>query len=592
MIAAGEVVERPQSVVKELMENAIDAKAKRITIELLDSGIKEIKISDDGIGMSHEDALMCFSRHATSKIKNEYDLFRIETLGFRGEAIPSIASVSKFKLETSNGIESTRVIYQAGKKVLEEPCAMNRGTVISVTNLFYNVPARLKYLKTLPQELSSISFLVSKYILANPQISFTLINNKKVIYKTSGNSDLVQIFGELYGLEVARSLMTDFFEGDGYKAKVTLCKGIVSRANKLEITTIINGRYVKSNLLNNAIIESYKTYIPEGRFPIALINFEMDPLLLDVNVHPTKMMVKISGEKEISDILRSVCRGLLEKNNHIPSAMPQAETYIKEDIFEFTKKMEEIPLEDKDIPFKEEFHNLEKNEDNTYTLKEEKTYNLNEELKDYNLEPVEVKEVKEKDPLKLPTLLYIGQVHGTYLVFQTEDGMYLMDQHAAAERINYEYYYDILKNPLKGRTELLVPIDIEVKEEEAIFIQTHEKDFKDLGLVLSQISQRSFLIREIPLWLHIDDATDLVFSLLNNCKKENELNIMKYRDELSKQIACKASIKANHAIRKEEVDYFIEGLKKCKNPYTCPHGRPTIIKFSIKDLEKMFKRVI
>ena len=318
MIAAGEVVEKPASVVKELVENSIDAHATSITINLLESGTKLIEVIDNGDGMSSEDAKLCFQRHATSKIKNEYDLFRIATLGFRGEAIPSIASVSKFSLFTSNGIESTNVNYNAGKLISVEPCAMNKGTKIDVENLFFNVPARLKYLRSLKTELNSISYLISKFILANPSLSFKLTNDGKVIYKTTGSNDLIEVFGELYGLNVARNLLTDSWESEGYKIEATIGKNMISRSNNMEISTIINGRFVRSNVISEAVTEAYKTLIPEGRYPIALISIDIDPLLIDVNVHPSKMTIKIANEREIGSIITQRLRRLLESNNLIP----------------------------------------------------------------------------------------------------------------------------------------------------------------------------------------------------------------------------------------------------------------------------------
>jgi DNA mismatch repair protein MutL len=321
MIAAGEVVEKPSSVVKELVENSIDAGATSITINLLESGTKLIEIIDNGCGMSSEDAKMCFSRHATSKIKSQYDLFRIGTLGFRGEAIPSIASISKFSLYTCDGNESTNINYNAGKLVSVEPCAMNKGTKIDVENLFYNVPARLKYLKSLKSELASISYLISKFILANPSISFKLTNDSKTIYQTNGTSDITQVFGEIYGLNVARNLVSTSFKEMGYDAELVCAKNMISRSNKLDITTIVNGRFVKSNVINDAVCNAYKTLIPEGRYPICLIRINIDPLLIDVNVHPSKMTIKIANEQEMANLIESHIKEAILEENLIPDAV-------------------------------------------------------------------------------------------------------------------------------------------------------------------------------------------------------------------------------------------------------------------------------
>lgn len=597
MIAAGEVVERPSSVVKELVENAIDAGAKNISISLIDSGVKEIIIEDDGCGMSRDDAKLCFSRHATSKIKNEYDLFRIQTLGFRGEAIPSIASVSTFTLLTSDGAEATKVIYKGGHLEDIAPASRSKGTTIKVEGLFYNVPARLKYLKSLPSELGSITYLVSKYILANPNISFTLKNNERLIYKTLGNGDLVRIFGELYGLEVAKGLLRKNYEGNGYKIDLSICKSVVSRANKLEITTIVNDRYVKSNPIIEAIIKGYHTYIPEGRYPIALCNITIDPTLIDVNVHPTKMQIKISNEEEMASVVEKLTNELLKSASMIPDIKPiedAPKSYAKQNIFN-------------DVIFKEEVSRPQINnssyqdditKENDY-LKEASS-KLDELLNSANTykdeikpeEKTETKEETKKDDNIIPYLEYCGSVHGTYLIFQNEEGMYLMDQHAAAERINYEYYLEVLKNPTNASSLMLIPLHLEFTASEMISIKENLITFEELGFKLEQASPTSFFVGEYPMWLHVDDCEDFLRNILYNAYRDKQFTIEKYRDRLAAEIACKASIKANHAIKKEEIDTLLENLRKCKNPYTCPHGRPTIIKITTLELEKMFKRVM
>lgn len=617
MIAAGEVVEKPSSVVKELVENSIDAGASQITINLQESGTKLIEVIDNGSGMSEEDAKMCFSRHATSKIKNQYDLFRISTLGFRGEAIPSIASVSKFSLFTSDGNESTNVNYNAGKLVSVLPCAMNRGTKIVVENLFFNVPARLKYLKSLKSELGSITFLISKFILANPGLSFTLTNDKKVIYKTNGSNDIVEVFGELYGLNVARNLVTDSFKEEGYAVNLTCGKNMISRSNKLELTTIVNGRFVKSNVINDAVCEAYKTLIPEGRYPIALINITIDPLLIDVNVHPSKMTIKIANEREMASLLTSHIRKILISDNLIPDAVEQ-DGYKKASLLndlneaiDFNKigageKIQKVSSDVVNEPKEETFSfaSLIKGKEN----EEETSNQLNEEKSNYNIESLKIvndEDVKDIDstletiPLamrksndRIPNLNYIGQIHGTYLIFESEDGMYIMDQHAAAERINYEYYYNVLANPKNERIQLLVSENVELTKFEYDKMADLIPNFESLGFKLEPSGPQSYFVREIPTWVRLEDVSDFIHNLINDFKNNFNLQVMSYRDYISKQISCKASIKANHIISKEEVVALVKRLRECNNPFTCPHGRPTIIRYSKKDLEKMFMRIM
>lgn len=605
MIAAGEVVEKPSSVVKELVENAIDAGSTSIMISLVDSGTKEIIVEDNGIGMSVDDAKLCFSRHATSKIKNEYDLFRIQTLGFRGEAIPSIASVSKFTLVTSDGNESSKVVYKGGH--LEDIVAASRtkGTTIKVENLFYNVPARLKYLRSLPSELASITYLVSKYILANPNISFSLKNNGKDIYKTLGNGDITRIFGELYGVEVAKNLLSSSIEKDGYKVNLTICKSVVSRANKLEVTTIVNDRFVKSNAITDAIISGYHTYIPEGRYPIALCSVTIDPTLIDVNVHPTKMQIKISNEDEIASNICQMTKDLLKSASMIPDIKESEvvkKTYQKVDMFEQIYNIEEskieynAPIDDVDDK-KDNLPDIDTllKQANEYSLQKEEiiqeSTNEKQNIEESNVEQKNDDTIYEEKKT-LPYLEYCGQVHGTYLIFQNDEGMYLMDQHAAAERINYEYYLEVLKNPPKASSLLLVPINIEFSAAEMIKIAEHENEIINLGFKITESSPTSYYVREYPMWLHEEDCEDFIRNLLYDVCRDKEFTIEKYRDRLAAGIACKSSIKANHAIKREEVDELVSRLRKCQNPYTCPHGRPTIIKFTTLELEKMFKRVM
>lgn len=611
MIAAGEVVERPSSVVKELVENSIDARATHITINLLESGTKLIEVIDDGVGMSHDDAQMCFERHATSKIKNQYDLFRIGTLGFRGEAIPSIASVSKFNLYTSDGVDSTNVEYNAGKEVKVEPCAMNRGTRISVSNLFFNVPARLKYLKSLKSELGSITYLVSKFIIANPQISFKLTNDNKTIYNSNGSNDLVSVFGHLYGVNVAKNLVSDEFKEEGYKVYLLAAKNMISRANKLEITLIVNNRFVKSNVITDAVVQAYKTLIPEGRYPIALIKIDIDPLLIDVNVHPSKMQIKIAQENTIASLITEHLRKKLIEDNLIPDAVDdagykkatlldeynEAKSYDEiEAGYKVEKKNDEVKPyieEAKSYEVNEKQEELVLNEESVFSLKNLNSYGVKEEnvkVVDSNLETIPLS--MRYSERRIPELQYIGQIHGTYLIFESTDGMYIMDQHAAAERINYEYYYNILANPKSDRQTLIVPIKVELTKIESARVIDLLDEFKNLGFILSIENEDTVLINEMPTWVKIDDAEDFVHALISDYKNNFNLNVMSYRDNISKQISCKASIKANHKITLDEVNALVSRLRNCNNPFTCPHGRPTIIRYSKTDLEKMFMRIM
>lgn len=584
MIAAGEVVERPSSVVKELVENAIDANAKNITVELKLGGLDEIKIIDDGDGMDSEDVVLAFQPHATSKIKTEYDLARILSLGFRGEAIASIAAVSNMQIISSqDGVSGYQVTYEAGVKKNEGVIHSNKGTTVTVKNLFFNTPARLKYLKPAKNELAAITFLMDRIALAHPDIRFRVISDDKIYLQTSASNKAVNLMGEIYGLEVAKNLVETEFAVDGVNAKMVLVKPEVYRSNKLEITLIVNGRYVKNYNITNAVIDGYQTLIPIGKYPITVIYLEIDPLLVDVNVHPSKTEIKISNEEFLVGEITQQIKNALEAKILIPKkefvqAKPKA--YKVDSLF----NLPETNLNET----KKTYNNSLLDELKNMSLENEDVLevHISEEIKEIIEEPkVEVKQDK------LPYFEYVGQAFGTYLIFQNDKELYLMDQHAAAERINYEKYYEILGNKNQPTTELLLPIMISFTKSEVLFLEEHMDEFNGLGFVLEPMSNQDYVIRQIPLWANLDNAYDVirkVFDLIINSKT---VDVIYFRDAIAKQISCKASIKANKALNNDEINTLVSNLRKCKNPYTCPHGRPTIISFKQTELEKMFERI-
>lgn len=598
MIAAGEVVEKPSSVVKELVENAIDANAKNITVELKLGGLDEIKIIDDGDGMDSEDVALAFQPHATSKIKTEYDLARILSLGFRGEAIASIAAVSNMQIISSqDGVNGYQVTYEAGSKKSEGITHSNKGTTVTVKNLFFNTPARLKYLKPAKNELAAITFLMDRIALAYPDIRFRVISDDKIYLQTSASNKAINLMGEIYGLEVAKNLVETEFAVDGVNAKMILVKPEVYRSNKLEITLIVNGRYVKNYNITNAVIEGYSTLIPIGKYPITVIYLEIDPLLVDVNVHPAKTEIKISNEEYLVSEITSQIKNALESKVLIPKkefvqAKPKA--YHVESLF----NLPETNLNEA----KPTYNNSPVNK----TTETKKTpNNLLEELKNISLEnedienvliSEEVKEIIEEPKIeskqdKLPYFEYVGQAFGTYLIFQNDKELYLMDQHAAAERINYEKYYEILGDKNQPTTELLLPIMISFTKSEVLFLEEHMSEFSTLGFVLEPMSNQDYVIRQIPLWANLDNAYDVIRKVFDLIINSRTVDVIYFRDAIAKQISCKASIKANKALNNDEINTLVSNLRKCKNPYTCPHGRPTIISFKQTELEKMFERI-
>ena len=593
LIAAGEVVERPSSVVKELVENSIDAKAKIIKIYLKNGGIDEILINDDGEGMDKDDVEAAFFPHATSKIKNEYDLHRIKTLGFRGEAIASIAEVSNMTITSSNdGIEGYMCRYKYGIRQEASITNHNKGTTIVVNNLFYNTPARLKYLKPAKTELSSIMFFIDRIAIAHPEIRFSVFSDDKMIFQTTGQSNDKTLMAELYGSDVARKIISKSYSDMGYNVKLVFAKPEIYRSNKLEITMICNGRYVKNYNITKAVVDGFQTYLPINKYPLGILYFEIDPLLIDVNVHPTKTEIKISNEEKICLKLTEEIKIMLEEYKHIPERnIVEKKGYIKESIFDsnFFEESVTYPNDLTNVEIKTVFEKP-KEKLNTEVIRE-----IKEEKKDDIEYKKTIDIIKENTEIeynnKLPYMEYVAEIFGTYLIFQNDEAMYLMDQHAAAERVNYEYYYEILSNPNQPLIDMLIPDIFTFTKAESLFVQDHLDDFKKIGFTLEQVGPNDYALRTIPIWIKDSNSTDIIYDILSMMIDNQKVDIMHFRDHITKQISCKASIKANHRINKDEVNELLKRLNRCKNPYTCPHGRPTIIKLTVTDLEKMFERI-
>ncbi len=586
LIAAGEVVEKPASVVKELVENAIDAHAKKISVYVYESGISKIKVIDDGDGMTPEDAKLAFLRHATSKIKNEYDLARIHTLGFRGEAVPSIAAVSLMQILTNDGSGGYQVTYKGGSIQSEGISPCQKGTTVTVENLFYNTPARLKYIKSLTKELSSIVFIMNKFAITNPSISFSLYSNDKNLIRTSGNGSYEELFGEIYGLNVAKNLIKKEFMADGTRILVVFAKPEIYRSTKLDITLCANGRYVRSNAIAQALIDAYYTQLPIGKFPVAAIYLDIDPILVDVNVHPTKIEIKISNEENICLKLQSEVKLALEGTVQIPKreVVPEKK-YIKNTIFDTPIEPLKLNENRREYGQKQEKVNIPTN--NNIDVNKTKITNVESKKEEKN----ELEENKEIVSNKLPYMEYIGQALGCYLIFQNENGLYLMDQHAAAERIKYEYYSKLLNNPNQPKSRLLFPIDLDLTLDESLIARDHLNDFNELGILMSYENDVIY-VNELPMWLSAPDAPTIIRDIISLFDNNRQFDILYFRDRIAKQISCKSAIRANKRISYDEVNALLKELNKCENPYHCPHGRPTIINLTNEELEKMFERIV
>lgn len=573
-IAAGEVVEKCVSVVKELVENSIDAGATLIKIELKESGLREIKVTDNGKGMDKEDAVLCFERHATSKLLSDDDLFNIKSLGFRGEALASIASVSDVILRTSNGVVGTEIHIKGGKILENTDADLKTGTSITVSSLFYNTPARLKHLSSIYSELASVSEYVNKIALTYPERKFILINDDKELLNTDGSGSLLKVINKIYGLAVTKKMLEVKNENSDYEIEGYISMPEITRSNRNHMITLVNGRVIKNYELNRVINDSYHTYKEDTRYPVVVLNIKTDPSLLDVNIHPSKADIKFSNFDELKNLINYTIVSALKKKLLIPNIE------VKEKVT--SPKLENLSLElgnniveEESITYRQSLENLINNP------------NMDEEID--NIEKIE--EVKEKE--KLPPLYPVGLLLGTYIACQNEKGIYLIDQHAAKERINYEVYSYKLAHPDHHKVSLIVPIVIELPRDEYIILKEHFDILRDIDIDIEEFGNSSIRILTHPAWLPVNNEEEAIRKIIDLVISEKkDFSVGKFNDRLAMTISCKMSIKANTNISIKEMENLINDLRKCDNPFNCPHGRPTVIHFSIYELEKMFKRSI
>ena len=577
-IAAGEVVEKTMNVVKELVENAIDAQSDEIKIELIDSGVKEVKVTDNGIGMDQEDAKLAFSRHATSRLKNLDDLFNIESLGFRGEALPSIASVSNIELKTSNGERGTYLTLSGGKDMHIEDSDLQKGTTITVKDLFYNTPVRLKYLKNLYVELANITDYVNKMALSYPNIKFTLINNGKILLDTDGKGDLRKVIYQIYGADVTKKMIEIAGENDDYYIHGYISYPEMQKSNRNAITTLVNGRVIKNNELNKIITDAYHTYIPKDKFPIIVLNIDVDPILIDINIHPTKMDIKFSKMDTLKELVYDEITRQLEKLTLIPNISTRTEEAVRETT----------------IPLYQAFHNDTKEEP-----KYEETvldFSVADTLPEEDIpqqdsieEKIETKTEEEPRKARIKPMIPRGVVYLTYIIAENEDGMYIIDQHAAAERINYEKVLKSLKEK-EQPVDLLIPIKIELTSNEFLIIRNHLDMLKECAFVIEEFGDNTIIVRSHPNWIPENIAEECIRKVIDIVVSKENFDFDQFVWRMAATIACRMSIKANDYLSYEDQVWLLDNLRYCDNPFTCPHGRPTIITYTRYELEKLFKR--
>ena len=693
-IAAGEVVERPSSVVKELVENSIDAGSTNIKVIIKEFGIQQIRIIDNGSGITNDDLARAFLRHATSKISADYDLFHIETLGFRGEALASISSVSKVTIKSCAGeAQGKMLVLEGGKVVSEEYYAPIKGTDLSVENLFYNTPARLKYLRNPHTEQANITNIIHKFALSYPNVAFELHVDGKITFKTYGDGDVHKILSKIYNMGVARNMIEFSGSNDDYKVFGYISVPEETRASKNYINIFINGRYIKNYGIQNAIIDAYGTLLMINRYPLCVINIEMDPILLDVNVHPTKQEVRLSKEAELIRLIKEVIAERLSNYTYIPQGMnnvltkkekakiekinfldeldnkfgdvednaifseekkePEANfevelsfsdtqeestSYIiqedeflfggdlltnsgeektlvqnKESIFNQRNKTQRIKSDLPDLSYSshprdnrnkfgdkltkkeiENFMNFSKKEDNSsYDDRTEKVVsNVVKDDSHFN-EIKDAKIVQDYDTKvrTLPDLKVLAQIFKTYILSEADNKLFLIDQHAAAERYNYEKLQREFIERKNYKKQMLIPLMFDFSVEEAVEIRNNLEKFEELGIVFEEFGDNSYVVREFPGWIE-EDEEQMIKIIVEKVLRNNNITFNELRNDAIAMASCKMSIKANQVLTDVEMNKVISDLYECKNPFTCPHGRPIITKMEKKDLEKMFKRIV
>ena len=560
-IAAGEVVERPSSVVKELVENSIDAKASKIDVFVIDGGRTLIEVKDNGVGMSKEDAMLSIKRHATSKIRFDQDLFAIKTMGFRGEALSAISSVSKFTLLTKQKDDDagTKLFCLNSEVISVENCALPVGTDIKVEELFYNTPARLKYLKSDTSELSYVSDIIYKLALAHPNIAFTLVSNNKIIFKTSGKNDIVEIVSAIYGINVGKNMIPFEASNNDFKVYGVTSNISISRANRYAISTFTNTRYVRNKILSDCVIEGYREFLFENRYPYTVLYIQTDATLLDVNVHPTKQEIRISKENELRNLIKNTIATALKSHNQIIDQVVKP-----------TKVVEE-----KSVQAFFDYSNIVKEEEISFDKSNE--VNIQETIK------FEEKETIKKD------YEIIGQIHGTYIIAQEKDGFILVDQHAAQERVRYEKYKKLFKEPA-SIVDLLIPLVIELPLNEYQIVIDNLDVLEKMHINAESFGTNTIKITQIPYYFNRIDLKVYVDDVINQLVSNKRIDEDLLYNYAIATAACKASLKANTYLTIQDMEVIISDLFKCDDPYTCPHGRPTMVKYSKYELEKFFKR--
>ncbi len=583
MIAAGEVVDRPVNIVKECVENSIDAQATSIDIQVFQGGIDRIIIKDNGHGMDAEDAQLAFMRHATSKISSEMDLFNISTMGFRGEAMPSIASVAHVECTTSTEEQGTRIVYDYGDLVTNETCSCPRGTTIDVSGLFIKTPARFKHLRSVSYEFSIIADIVNKFALSHPDIRFTLSHENHIVFQTTGNGDIQEILYQMYGREVAKNAISFQGENDDFRIQGYAVQPKINRATKYFIFITLNGRLIRHIPIQKAIIEAYSDYLPMNRYPIVVLQISSDTQLVDVNVHPNKWEVRLSKQNEVIPLVQSTIKEALRASLQTVEIKQVKQTpRFEQPKMEFEERPQpqlEIRTEPKQTADIDQGF-----ETYTQVVTPQESIKVQEEV----VEP-EMEEVKQ-GPTFFEHLEILSQLHDSYILCSNPEGLVIIDQHAAQERYHYEQLLDLVSQPTTKTQPLMVPIQLDVSMDTLSQIQDINEKISYFGLHFEPFGNDQVLVREIPMWFHDVDQLRFLQDILDYFKQNQDVDILALRHKVIATMACHSSIRFNRKLTMGEMKQVILDLQKCKQPYHCPHGRPTVITMSDSDLRKEFER--
>ncbi|WP_270642908.1 DNA mismatch repair endonuclease MutL [Limosilactobacillus mucosae] len=628
-IAAGEVIERPSSIVKELVENALDAHSHRIDVVVTEAGLGSIRVIDDGDGIARSDVPMAFKRHATSKIESARDLFRVQTMGFRGEALPSIASVADVIMTTATkGQEGTAYHIRGGVEKSLKPAIARQGTDILVTELFYNTPARLKYLKSPKTELSHLVDIVNRLALANPDVAISFTHDGREMFRSAGNGRLQQVIAAIDGVNVGRGMIPVQGENPDFRISGYISRPELTRAQRSHITLTINHRYVRSYALTKAIIAGYQSKLMVGRFPLAVINIDLDPVLVDVNVHPAKREVRLSKEDQLASLLEQAVYHSLANQNLIPDAGSQARQLKDKQKAQATHFAEAVPAyqtADEKAPAQATPPTVTAAEDDEHqaaapvVIKErqdltrpamaafdqryqnesqvppfEQPISISQPTKaDVKTEEMalDIDDAGDQENQRFPDLQYLAQYHGTFLLAQASDGLYLVDQHAAQERINFERFRHAIGEVGHDQQAFLTPLVLSFSTAEALKISEHLDILNGVDLHLEPFGQNSFVLSEHPTWFVEGQEEATAKEMIDWILSDTELSVAHFRLKTAMMMSCKRAIKANHHLDNQQAKALLERLAQCQNPFNCPHGRPVTIRFTDTDLEKLFKRI-